>query len=48
MLIRDGLEEAGGKEVVATERTTNVTASSEEVGFLVVSNPEFLREGSAI
>jgi UDPglucose 6-dehydrogenase len=33
MLIRDGLEEAGGEE---------------ERSFLVVSNPEFLREGSAI
>jgi UDPglucose 6-dehydrogenase len=32
MLIRDGLEEAGGKKA----------------DFLVVSNPEFLREGSAI
>jgi UDPglucose 6-dehydrogenase len=35
MLIRDGIEEAGGP-------------SSQGVDFLVVSNPEFLREGSAI
>jgi UDPglucose 6-dehydrogenase len=35
MLIRDGLEEAGGEE-------------EETAPFLVVSNPEFLREGSAV
>ncbi|MGH3147508.1 MAG: UDP-glucose dehydrogenase family protein [Rubrobacter sp.] len=35
MLIRDGLDEAGG-------------ASGEGIEFRVVSNPEFLREGSAV
>jgi UDPglucose 6-dehydrogenase len=36
MLIRDGIEEAVGEEVGGA------------AGFLVVSNPEFLREGSAV
>jgi UDPglucose 6-dehydrogenase len=50
MLIHDGLEEAGGEQgVSATEKgRTNATASSEGAGYLVASNPEFLREGSAI
>ncbi len=37
MLIREGLEEVGGEE-----------ADGGEANFLVASNPEFLREGSAI
>ena len=37
MLIRDGIEEAAGEG-----------AASEDAEFLVVSNPEFLREGSAV
>jgi UDPglucose 6-dehydrogenase len=50
MLIRDGLEEVAAEEGVA-ERQRKVFASitsSEEASFLVASNPEFLREGSAI
>ena len=39
MLIRDGIEEATGQAA---------DASSRAAGFLVVSNPEFLREGSAV
>jgi UDPglucose 6-dehydrogenase len=39
MLIRDGIEEVVGDEV---------EAAASSVSFLVVSNPEFLREGSAI
>jgi UDPglucose 6-dehydrogenase len=37
MLIQDGIEEAGGEE-----------ADGGEASFLVASNPEFLREGSAV
>jgi UDPglucose 6-dehydrogenase len=48
MPICDGIEEAGDKgatEKRITKRTTAST-SSEGVGFLVVSNPEFLRGGA--
>ena len=37
MLVRDGIEDATGGETTA-----------EEAGFVVVSSPEFLREGSAV
>ena len=50
MLIQDGMKDAGGEEVVATERKANptTTPAREAATFLVVSNPEFLREGSAV
>jgi len=45
MLIRDGIEEAAGEGATGEGAADD---SSDETDFLVASNPEFLREGSAV